>query len=149
MKKKKSNFNLKVLTQKRTIGQYPKFFIAGLFCAIINLSILYTSTELIGLHYLISAIIAAVVGSTCNFVFNKTWTFSEDFEDKFWEKYLKFSIIRVIAVTIGLGLLFLLTEYAYIYYIYSQIIAIIIVGAISFVFHKAWVFEKYRFGKKK
>ena len=149
MKKKKSDFKLDVLTQKRTINQYPKFFIAGLFCAVINLSILYTSTELLGLHYIISAIIAAALSSTCNFVFNKTWTFKEDFEDKFFEKYLKFGVVRVVVVVLGLGVLFLLTEYAHIYYIYSQIIAIAIVGVISFVAHKVWVFEKYRIGKKK
>lgn len=143
---KKKEFKLDVLKQKKTIKQYPKFFISGLICAVINLSILYTSTELIGIHYIISAIIAAVISSTCNFVFNKTWTFKEDFEDKFFEKYLKFSIVRVIAVSIGLGLLFLLTEYAHIYYIYSQIVAIAVVGTISFFAHKIWVFEKYKIG---
>lgn len=149
MKKKKSNFNLNVLTQKRTIGQYPKFFISGLFCAIINLSILFTSTELLGLHYLMSAIIAAVISSTCNFVFNKTWTFGEDFEDDFWEKYLRFGMVRVIAVSVGLVILFLLTDYYEMYYITSQIIAITIVGVLSFVAHKVWVFEKYRIREKK
>ena len=112
-------------------------------------SILYTSTELIGLHYIVSAIIAAVISSTCNFVFNKTWTFGEDFEDNFWKKYLKFGVVRVVVVGMGLGILFLLTDYAHIYYIYSQVIAIAIVGVLSFVAHKVWVFEKYRMGKKK
>ncbi len=144
---KKKEFKLDVLKQKKTIKQYPKFFISGVFCAVINLSILYTSTELIGIHYILSAIIAAAISSTCNFVFNKTWTFKEDFENKFFEKYLKFGIVRVVVVGIGLVLLFLLTEYAHIYYIYSQIIAIAVVGTISFVAHKVWVFEKYRIGK--
>lgn len=146
---KKKDFKLGVLKQKKTIKQYPKFFIAGLFCAIVNLLILYALTELTGLHYLISAIIAAVISSSFNFVFNKTWTFKEDFEDKFFEEYLKFGIVRFLAVLIGLVLLFLLTEYAHIYYIYSQIIAIAVVGAISFLAHKIWVFEKYRLGEKK
>ena len=144
--KKKKDFKLDVLKQKKTIKQYPKFFIAGLICAIVNLSILYSLTELVGFHYLISAIIAAIISSSCNFVINKTWTFKEDFEEKFFEKYFKFSIVRFIAVTIGLGLLFLLTEYAHIYYIYSQIIAIALVGVISFLAYKVWVFEKYKIG---
>ena len=146
---KKKEFKLDVLTQKRTIKQYQKFFVSGLICAVINLSILYTSTELIGIHYILSAVIAAAISSTCNFVFNKTWTFKEDFEDKFFEKYLKFGVVRVVVVGIGLILLFLLTEYAHIYYIYSQIIAIAVVGTISFIAHKVWVFEKYRLGEKK
>lgn len=143
---KKKDFKLEVLKQKKTIKQYPKFFISGLVCAVINLSILYTLTELTGLYYLISAIIAVVISSTCNFVLNKTWTFKEDFENKFFEEYLKFGIVRVVVVGIGLVLLFLLTEYAHIYYIYSQIIAIAVVGTISFLAHKIWVFEKYRIG---
>jgi dolichol-phosphate mannosyltransferase len=148
MKKKKSDFKLDVLTQKRTMKQYPKFFICGVLGAIINLIILYVLTEYFGIYYLISALIAFIVSSSLNFVLNKTWTFKEDIEDEFFQKYLKFGAVRFIVLGISIGFLFVLTEYFRIYYIISQTIALAIVGVISFVAHKVWVFEKYRLGKK-
>ena len=149
MRKKKSDFKLDVLKQKRTIKQYPKFFIAGVIGIVINLFILYTLTELFSVYYLISAIIAAFISATCNFMINKTWTFKEDIEEKFWQKYLKFGIVWITVISISLGILYLLTEYLHLYYLVSQIIALTVVGFISFLAHKIWVFEKYRLGKKK
>ncbi len=147
MKKKKS-FKIKVLTQKRTVRQYPKFILTGIIGVIVNLSILYTLTELFNVYYLISAIIAAVISATCNFMINKTWTFKEDIGERFWQKYLKFGIVWFTVILISLGILYLLTEYLHLYYLVSQFIALTVVGFISFLAHKIWVFEKYRLGKK-
>ncbi len=141
---KKKDFKLDVLKQKKTIKQYPKFFFSGLIGVIVNISILYTLTDLFLMHYLISAICAAVIASTCNFVLNKTWTFKEEIEDDFWEKYFKFGVVRVFVIFISLVLLFLLTEYLHLYYLISQFISITLMGIISFLAHKIWVFENYK-----
>ena len=146
---KKKDFKLEVLTQKKTIRQYPKFIIIGILGIIINLSILYTLTELVHFYYLFSAIIAALISATCNFMLNKTWTFKEDIGQRFWQKYLKFVVVWVVVISISLGILYILTEYLHLYYLFSQIISLVIVGVITFLAHKIWIFGKYRVIKKK
>jgi len=147
--KKKKDFKLDVLTQKKTMNQYPKFFICGLIGIIINLITLYILTEIFGVYYLLSAFIALILSSSLNFILNKVWTFKEEIEDGFIGKYFKFGAVRVVGLLVSLGILYILTEYFNLYYMISQTISLIIVGFISFFIYKIWIFEKYRLGEKK
>ena len=55
--------------------QFIKFGIVGSIGTVINIAVLTMLTELAGVHYIYSALIAIFVAMTSNFIWNKHWTF--------------------------------------------------------------------------
>ncbi len=61
----------------RFIKKYPKFLTISVLALLVNLSLLYILTEFLGIHYLVSQLIAIFFSLWINFLGNKLWTFSE------------------------------------------------------------------------
>ena len=55
--------------------QFIKFGIVGSLGTVINIGVLTILTELAGVHYIFSALVAIFVAMTSNFIWNKHWTF--------------------------------------------------------------------------
>ena len=55
--------------------QFVKFGIVGSLGTVINIGVLTMLTELAGVHYILSALVAIFVAMTSNFFWNKHWTF--------------------------------------------------------------------------
>ena len=55
--------------------QAIKFGIVGGIGTVINIGVLTALTELGGVHYVLSALVAIFVAMTSNFIWNKHWTF--------------------------------------------------------------------------
>jgi putative flippase GtrA len=56
--------------------KYSKFFIVSAVAAVSNLTFLYIFTEYLGVHYLVSQLIAIVLTLMINFIGNKFWTYN-------------------------------------------------------------------------
>ncbi|MFX1513111.1 MAG: GtrA family protein [Promethearchaeota archaeon] len=59
--------------------QFLAYCIVGASGVVVNLGILITLTEFVGIYYLISGAIGFVVSVITNFIFNKIWTFGSAF----------------------------------------------------------------------
>ncbi|MFH1503724.1 MAG: glycosyltransferase family 2 protein [Candidatus Diapherotrites archaeon] len=127
---------------RKGIKEFFKFGIVGFVGTIINLGILYLFTEFFGIYYLLSAFFAFIIAMTNNFILNKIWTFGEKINSKFSKKYLQFSLVSVIALAFNLYFLYFFTEFLGIYYLISQIFAIILSLMINFLGNKLWTFKK-------
>ena len=57
--------------------KYTKFIIVSVITLIVNLSILYSLTEYLHFHYMISQIIAIAFSLWINFIGNLLWTFKK------------------------------------------------------------------------
>lgn len=79
-----SNFFLnKIWTFKEKVKhktgiKYVQFFSVALFALAVNLSILYSLTEFVGLWYILSELIAKIIVFCINFAGNKLWTFKRN-----------------------------------------------------------------------
>jgi len=124
------------------IKQFLKFALVGLTGTLIHLVILYSLTEFLGIYYLISAVVAFVVASSNNFIWNKIWTFDEKIGHEAARKYVQFFIVSVIALIVNLFFLYLFTEFLGVYYLVSQIIAIALSLWINFFGNRTWTFRK-------
>ena len=124
-----------------TKTHFIKFAISGAIFAAINILILYILTDLLGIYYILSSIIAFFLGSTGNFLLNKKWTFKERIRhhDTF-KKYTKAMSVNIAAVIITIALLYALTEFLNIYYLISQTIAMIVAFFANFIGNKKIVF---------
>ena len=123
-----------------TKTQFAKFAIAGLIFAIFNIAVLYLFTDIFGVYYIFSSIIAFFLGSTGNFLLNKKWTFKERMRHDLFKKYIKAMSVNIAAVIITISLLFILTEFLNVYYLISQIIAMTVAFFANFIGNKKVVF---------
>jgi dolichol-phosphate mannosyltransferase len=124
----------------KALPQFIKFCVVGLIGTGVNLAILYFLVEFVNLWYIISATISFVIALTNNYILNRLWTFSS--KEKIMKQYVKFFVVSVLSLGINLSILYLLVEFAHIWYIFAQVIAIIVALWTNFLGSKLWVFRK-------
>ena len=127
---------------KKGLIQFFRFVIVGVIATIINLIFLFFFTEFFNVYYMISAIFAFFIADISKYVLNKTWTFYEGLRERFFRTYCKFFLVSVSALLINLSLLYLFTEILGVYYIYSQVFAVLITLWINFIGNKLWTFRR-------
>ena len=121
--------------------QCIKYFVVGSFGTLINLLIMYFSVELVGLPYLLGGALGFTVGVTSNYFLNKEWTFYDKGSVSF-RQYRRYFYISLIGLVGGAILLYSFVEFVGLWYLFSQILAIIIMGTVSFLLHRYWTFRK-------
>jgi dolichol-phosphate mannosyltransferase len=122
-------------------AQFVKFALVGLLGTLINLAVLYSLTEMLGVYYIISAVAAFTVAATSNFFLNKVFTFGERLRHRAAGKYVRFLAVSVLGLSVNLAFLFLLTEFFRVYYLLSQVISIALALAVNFLGNKKWTFK--------
>ena len=123
------------------IFEFIKFCIVGFLGTAINFIILYLLTDIFKIYYIISAIFAFFVAMNNNYILNKVWTFGENINIKFNQRYVKFFIVSVVSLLFNLSFLYFFTEFLKIHYLISQIFSIIPSIAINFLGNKFWTFK--------
>ena len=121
--------------------QAIKYYSVGGSGVLVNLGILYSLTDFMGLWYIASQVIAISISISSNFLFNRFWTFSGSIqEQRNSVMYVKFIIVSLIGMGIQLGITFALVENIALYYMYAAGIGIVVAGAINYVVNRRWTF---------
>ena len=121
---------------------FIKFGLVGGLGTIVNLLILYFLTDIIGIHYLISAIFSIEVSVITNFLLHDSWTFKErKVSLSKPSRFLKFHVVIALGLVTSYALLFLLTEFLNLYYILSAFIGILAGFLINFLFSSNFVWR--------
>jgi len=120
-----------------------KFGLVGLSGIVVNMGLLYLLTEYAGVYYLVSAVVAIEVSILNNFILNDFWTFSSRrlIHRYSWIKRLfAFHIIAAGGLLINLGVLYLLVEFAGIYYMIANLTGILVAFLWNFFLnrHLTW-----------
>ena len=136
-----SDFISKIFS-KSFILQFIKFGVVGALGTIVNISILYFLTEFFNLYYIISEIFAFSASVLNNYILNKLWTFKENIKKEFAVKYIRYTIICLLALIINLSILIILVEFFSIWYIFAEILAIMGSFLINFIGNKLWTFNQ-------
>lgn len=90
-----------------------RFFLVGGTGLLINLGFLFLFTEIFGLHYMISAIIAGFSSVTYNFFANRFWSFSDRKDVNLIYGYIKFKITMIVYSIVYYVLLYVFTEFIF------------------------------------
>lgn len=125
----------------RTIS---RFAFVGATGAIVNISLLWILTKFSLIYYIFSAIIATEVSIIWNFYLNSKITFCYKFEDRsdIVIALLKYNIASLIGLSINILILFVLTEYFKIFYVFSEIAAIILAFGFNYLLSIIFVWNK-------
>ena len=102
--------------------QIFKMGLVSCFGLIIGLTLLYVLTDLVGIFYMISSAISWAINSMILYIANSFFTFNTKPLFRGWLRYVGVTLVTTILYFI---LLFVLTEYARIYYLFSSVIALV------------------------
>ncbi len=107
----------------RVITQLLKSVAASLAAFAIDFAILVALTEAAGLHYLLSAGVSFLIGTTVSYVLSIAWVFPvRRFSSKAAE-YLLYIAVGAVGLALNEALLWVFTEAAGIFYMASKVIA--------------------------
>lgn len=119
-----------------------KFSIVGLSGAFITEGLLWLLTDVFGIYYVLSALLSTEIAIINNFIWNEVWTFKDraygSMSDSF-SRFVKFNLSRILGMMISVALLMILTEVFAIYYLISNLSAVIIVFIINYLFSGAYI----------
>jgi dolichol-phosphate mannosyltransferase len=117
----------RVLALKKDVIRLIKFSIVGGIGAGINTGFLWLFTDLAGIYYLYSSVVAIEIAILMQFLMNDRWTFKEQRTThvaQLMTRILKSNIWRSGGLVVNVGVLYFLTEYADVYYLLSNIVGI-------------------------
>jgi len=118
-----------------------KYLFFSIIATITDILILYILTSIFGIYYLVSATISYIVGMFIAFYGNLKYTFERNYNKKIHHQFINFTIISLAGLILNLVFIKILTNNFGIWYIYSKIIAVVIIFFIKYIFHKKIVFE--------
>jgi len=106
---------------------------------ILNVEILYLLTNFLGIYYIISAILSYLLLTALSFSLNEKWTFNSvtnHARENPWHRLGTYYLVSISGMSLNIIILFLLTEFGNVYYLYSSIIASLLVFFWNFSLNK-------------
>ncbi len=121
--------------------QFLRFVVVGGSATVIDFSLLIFLTEVISLHYLLSATISFICANIFNFYFSKKWTF-QNTSSRYIRQYMVFVLVGGTGLVINNYILYFSVENLYIHYILGKVIATALVMIWNFFMNKYVTFGK-------
>jgi putative flippase GtrA len=101
-------------------------------------------TEIVGLHYLISAVLAFVLGLCVTYCLSVLWIFKHRRVKSRIAEFAAFSLIGLVGVLVMLASMWFLTEVLNLHYLISKIASSVLVFALNFTMRKLLLFRPER-----
>ena len=121
--------------------QLFRYTIVGGFAFVIDFGSLWALTEFAGLHYLVSAAIAFVLGLSTNYLLSVLWVFNRRTVEKRSTEFLIFATVGLVGIGVNELMIWSLTEYAGFHYLASKIASTVVVYMWNFGARKALLFR--------
>lgn len=119
-----------------------RFFLCGITSAGINIFALYIFTDVVGIWYLYSSILAFLISLITSFLLQKFIVFKDRKTHDLPQQFSKFSLALILGTITNTILIYIFVEWFNIWYILSQIMAGIFVMVQNFLLYKIYIFKK-------
>jgi putative flippase GtrA len=140
--KMESNYGLGFI-QNQNIKLFSGYIIFAGIAAVIELGLLYLLTDFGGLWYFYSAIISYLAGMLTNYTLNKYLNFMNR-SRMIVLQFGLFATVAVVGLVLNQILLFVLVEFAGLWYMYAKLISMAIIVVWSFYGHKKLTFNLFK-----
>jgi dolichol-phosphate mannosyltransferase len=127
------------LRKSKNWRQLAKFLIVGGSGYVVNLCVFWFCFKVLGVHHLLAATAAFVVGVANNFWWNRHWTFRAGGGSAMFQAP-RFFAVSVVAFLFALGVLEVLVTAAGVSELPAQAIAIVAATPLNFLGNKMWSF---------
>ena len=123
------------------LTQFFRYIIVGGVAFVIDYVLLFSLTEFLHFHYLISASISFIAGLVVNYVISTHWIFKNSkLENKYIEFFI-YSIIGIIGLLLNNVVLYFLTDQMGLHYMLSKLLTAVIVLIWNFLGRKLILFR--------
>ncbi len=109
-----------------------RYLISGGMAAFTDLLFLYIFTDIFGIWYILSAIVAFLLSFLVSFSMQKYWTFKDHSSDRFRTQAVTYLFVTVTNLGINTLGIFLFVQYVHLHYMISQIIVSAFIAIESF-----------------
>jgi dolichol-phosphate mannosyltransferase len=124
----------------RTLVSPSRFAIVGLIGIVVNQVALYAFTDLLGVNYLLSAVLASQVSTLNNFVFTELWVFrGRELRGHVVLRYIAFDLVNMATLLIRIPVLWVLTDIFGLYYLWSNLVAIVVTFGVRYLVADNWI----------
>jgi putative flippase GtrA len=124
------------------VGAWLRLSLVGASGLVVNQVLLLLLTELVGVFYLVSAIIATLGSTTWNFAWVERWVFARRTPDSSSRRrYGAFLALNFALLPARLPILFLLTEAAGVHYAWSNAISLVALFAVRVAAADLWLWR--------
>ncbi len=128
---------------KFKIFELGKYSISTLIAFTFDILTLYVLTDFFLLHYMLSALIAVSIGFSINYILNVNWVFKKrTFRENPILEYNFMVLISVGTSAFNIMFVWLLTDFFFIYYVFSKFIASVISFILKFLIKKRILFSR-------
>ena len=124
-----------------TLRQLLKTVVASQAAFWLDFGILALLTEAAGLHYLASAAVAFLAGTTVSYVLSVVWVFDSRRVASKAAEYALFVLVGVVGLALNEGLLWVFTESLGLHYLVSKVIAATLIFGWNFGARKLLLFR--------
>lgn len=107
--------------------QLMRYAVVGGIAFVVDYGSLWLLTEYAGLHHLVSAAIAFVLGLTCNYLLSTVWVFGESKVTNRWLEFAAFALIGIVGLGFNELIIYFCTDVIGIHYMASKIVSTVLV----------------------
>jgi len=112
-----------------------KFGIVGLSGLVVNSLALLAFTSGLGIYYLVGAVLATQVSTVWNFVLTDVWVFAgQQAQRGRWRRFWIFWAMNNAALIARGPMIYILTDYFGVFYVTSNVISLVIVMVVRYLF---------------
>lgn len=125
----------------RTARQLLKTVVASQAAFWLDFGILALLTEVVGLHYLASAAVSFLAGTTLSYVLSIVWVFDTRRFSSAAAEYALFVLVGIVGLGLNEGLLWVFTEPLGLHYLVSKVVAATLIFGWNFAARKLLLFR--------
>lgn len=120
-----------------------RFVISGGTATLVNVLSLYIFTDLMGIYYVISAILSYITSFIVSFSMQKYWTFKENSSINLRSQAIYYFLVTLFNLGLNALFIYLLVQYASFHYLLAQIVISLLIAIESFFVYK-YIFRTKR-----
>ena len=118
--------------QAHKLWRVLRFLTSGAIAVPVYCLILYTLTDVFGIWYMVSAVAGSIVSQSLNFFLQKFWTFRSKKTKNLRQQAGTYGFMQAGMFVANLLLLYLLVNYAHMWYMYAQAATTVVLTIASY-----------------
>ena len=140
------DFISKIIIKKTNNGfiQFVRYGLVSVIALAVDFGGMVLLVELLSIHYLVAATVSFISGLAVNYLLSRAWVFTERKYESRVKEFIIFTGIGIVGLLLNNSIMWLAVEKIGIYYIFSKIIATILVFFWNFGLRKMLVFKQVK-----
>lgn len=103
--------------------QFARYLVVGGLAFVVDFGSLYLLTEFVGLHYLVSAAVAFLLGLATNYLLSRIWVFDRRTIKNSAMEFAVFAVIGAVGLGFNEGIIWFVREKIHLHYLVAKTIS--------------------------